>query len=76
MGPRIWKKTISICHVTATGKMATGTAFQSYLDVLDILETTDLTEDEKHIEKEKVLEARKEAFGPEFKYYPPWRTRI
>ena len=56
--------------------MATGTAFQSYLDVLDILETTDLTEDEKHIEKEKVLEARKEASGPEFKYYPPWRTRI
>ena len=53
-----------------------GTASQSYLDALDILETSDLTEDEKHIEKEKVMEARKEAFGPEFKYYPPWRTRI
>ena len=35
----------------------------------------DLSEREKHIEKQKVLEARREAFGEIlYKYYPPWST--
>ena len=53
-----------------------GTGFKSYLDALDILETSDLTEDDKIVEKDKILEARKKAFGSEYKYYPPWRTRM
>ena len=49
-----------------------GTGYQTYLDALDIVEESDLSEDTKHVEKAKVLEARKEAFGSRFKFYPPW----
>ena len=52
-----------------------GTAFQSYLDAIEIIETSDLSEDLKDAEKSKVLEARKQAFGSEFAYYPPWKLR-
>ena len=52
-----------------------GTAFQSYLDAIEIIETSNLSEDLKDVEKSKVLEARKKAFGSEFEYYPPWKLR-
>ena len=52
-----------------------GTAFQSYLDAIDVLETSNFSEDFKDVEKSKVLEARKQAFGSEFEYYPPWKLR-
>jgi hypothetical protein len=52
-----------------------GTAFQSYLDAIEIIETSNFSEDFKDVEKSKVLEARKQAFGSEFEYYPPWKLR-
>ena len=55
-----------------TGKLTT--IFQSFLDCNEILETIDnFTEEEKILEKEKVLNARKFACGRDFKFYPPWR---
>ena len=51
------------------------TVYQTFLDVNKIIEDSDLSEREKHIEKQKVLEARREAFGESlYKYYPPWST--
>ena len=56
------------------GKIST--IYQSFLDVNAITEESDLEEHEKKMEKEKVLEARKEAFGDDlYRYYPPWRSR-
>ena len=40
-----------------------GTVFQTYLDVLEIIEKSELTEESKDVERAKVLEARKDAFG-------------
>ena len=50
-----------------------GTSYQIYLDANDIIERSDFSEKEKEEEKAAILEARKEAFGNEYKYYPPWR---
>ena len=50
-----------------------GSTFQTYLDVLIMIDGSTLEEDDKNIEKELVLKARKEAFGDDFMYYPPWR---
>ena len=47
-----------------------GTAFQSYLDAIDVIETGNFSEDFKDIEKSQVLEARKQAFGLDFEYLP------
>ena len=52
-----------------------GTAFQSYLDAIDVIKTSNFSEDFKDVEKCKVLEARKQVFGSEFEYYPPWKLR-
>ena len=51
------------------------TVYQSFLDANEIVDGSDLIEKEKEDEKAKILEARKCAFGDEFKYYPPWRQR-
>ena len=56
------------------GKIST--VYQSFLDVNSIIEKSDLAELDKKVEKEKVIEARKEAFGDDlYRYYPPWRAR-
>ena len=59
------------------GKMATlANCIKVFLNVNKIIEESDLSEIEKKIEKEKVLEARREAFGESlFRYYPPWSSR-
>ena len=54
-----------------TGRLST--SYQSFLDVNKIIEASDLAKSQKSIENAKVLEARKHAFGNEFRYYPPWR---
>ena len=54
-----------------TGEL--GTCFQYYLDALAIIDTSDFDEEEKHLEKELVLEARTKSSGANFVYYPPWR---
>ena len=50
-----------------------GRTYQSYLDATQMVEESCLDENEKQVEKEDILEARKEAFGDEFKYFPPWK---
>ena len=49
--------------------------FQTFLDVLDVIENSDLTEESKELEKSKVLAARKEAFGKDFVLFPPWSSK-
>ena len=52
-----------------------GSIFQTYLDVLDIIEKSELSEKSKDDERAKVLEARKDAFGKDFELFPPWSSR-
>ena len=59
-------------HYWERGKL--GSAYQTYLDAMEIIEKSELSEEEKETEKAKVLEERKFAFGSLFKYYPPWST--
>ena len=51
-----------------------GTIYQTYLDVLNVIETSDLDEEAKAVEKNKVLETRNKAFGMDFKHFPPWKA--
>ena len=52
-----------------------GGAYQSYIDAFDTIEECDLSEDEKNVEKEKLLNARKTALGGSYEYFPPWDKR-
>ena len=56
-------------HYWKTGWL--GSAYQSYLDAMEVLNKSDLDISDKEEEKIKVLEARKEALEPSYKYYPP-----
>ena len=49
-----------------------GTVYQSFLDANHIIENSDLDEGSKVEEKQKLLEARKLAFGDNFRRVPPW----
>ena len=57
-------------HYWERGKL--GSAYQTFLDANYLIENSDLSEDEKKEEKNKILEERKAAFGKLFKHYPPW----
>ena len=57
-------------HYWKTGYL--GTAFQSYLDAKQLIDESDLSEEDKEQEKQNLLEARKNAFGTNYRYYPPW----
>ena len=50
-----------------------GRSFQNYIDAIKILEDSSLDNESKEIEKVAILDARKDAFGDDHKYYPPWR---
>ena len=52
-----------------------GTVFQSYLDAIEVIDMSDFSEELKEEEKAKVLDARNQAFGPDFAFYPPWCSR-
>ena len=65
------KKYSETCHYWKTGKL--GTIFQSFIDANDIIEKSNLEEEVKIEEKEKVLQARKLAFGADFRNFPPWK---
>ena len=54
-----------------TGKL--GTSFQAFLDANSLVDDSGLDEEERTIEKELILDARKRAFGEEIRFYPPWR---
>ena len=49
-----------------------GGAYQSYLDAYDTIENCDFSEDEKNVEKIKLLDARKAALGDSYLHFPPW----
>ena len=60
-------------HYWETGRL--GKRYQTYLDASEIIDKSDISEDDKFIEKEKLLNARKSAFIQDkqnFKYFPPW----
>ena len=44
------------------------------MDAVDVIEQSDPSEKDKQIEKIKVFEARKLAFGTRFESFPPWST--
>ena len=54
-----------------TGKL--GMAYYTFLDVIEVIEKSELPEEDLLEEKAKVTEARKEAIGYNYKLYPPWK---
>ena len=65
------KKYLGTERYWKTGKL--GTIFQDFLDANDIIERSDMSKEDKEKEYDKILEARKSAFGTHFKDYPPWK---
>ena len=57
-------------HYWKTGYLET--AFQSYLDAKQLIDESDLSEEDKEQEKQNLLEARNNAFGTNYRYSPPW----
>lgn len=49
-----------------------GTVYQCFLDANKIIDDCDMLEEEKDKEREKILAARKVAFGSSFVNFPPW----
>ena len=60
-------------HYWESGRL--GRVYQVFLEATELIETSDLTEDQKEEEKTKVLEARKSAFGPQFTLFLPLSLR-
>ena len=61
------------CLYWKTGRL--GTVFQTFTDVNEIIENSNLSLENKEIEKAKVLDARKEAFGENYTFVPPWNQK-
>ena len=57
-------------HYWKTGWL--GTMYHSFLTANDIIDNSDMPEDWKKVEKERILQARKTAFGSSFSNFPPW----
>ena len=49
-----------------------GTVYQEYLNVIDAINKSDLTESTKVVERRKVIEARKLALGSNYIHETPW----
>ena len=49
-----------------------GIAYFSFAEAMHLIERTDISEDIKKKEKEKLLEVRKAALGASFSNFPPW----
>ena len=47
--------------------------YQSFLDVNEIIEKSGFNEAVKQVKKDKALASRKEAFGEDYPYVPPWK---
>ena len=60
-------------HYWKTGKL--GTIYQTYLDVNEIIKSSNLSEESKDDEIAKALEARKFAFGSHYQHVPPWNLK-
>ena len=50
-----------------------GSAYQTYIDAIEVIESSEISEGAKIIEKDKLLDARRLAIGTNFKNFPPWR---
>ena len=50
-----------------------GIAYETYCDIVGIIDESDIADTEKKIEKDKVTEAWKKRFGQNFKNFPPWK---
>ena len=57
-------------HYWETGYLGSG--YQNFLDANDILEEVNSDKKEREHEKDKVIDARKEALEDNYKYCPPW----
>ena len=64
------KKYVGSKHYCKKGWL--GGEYQSFIDAYDVIEESDIHDDEKKIEHEKLLEARKIALGDSYTYFPPW----
>ena len=42
---------------------------------IEIIKNSDLNKEAKDMELSKILEARKDAFGENFRYVPPWKQK-
>ena len=58
-------------HYWRTGRI--GMAYHCFLDADKIIDSSDIPKDKKKTEKEKLLDARKNAFGKSSSNYPPWK---
>ena len=54
-----------------TGRLQT--IFQKFNDAIFIIESSDISGDNKTIKNAKILEVRKYSFRQHFKDYPPWK---
>ena len=61
---RIESKYENTSHYWKKGYLGRG--YQSYIDVIDIIEDSDLSEEAKAGEKQRALDSRKEALGENF----------
>ena len=52
-----------------------GSGYQCFLDAEKLIKESDLDEVDKEKEQAKLLEARKSAFGDNYKHFPPWDSR-
>ena len=50
-----------------------GISYQTYIDILEIVESSDLSDTEKKNEKARVTDARQKVFGKNYKNFPPWK---
>ena len=50
-----------------------GISYETYCNIMKIIEQSDITAKEKEAEKVKVTEARKKTFGKNCKHFPPWK---
>ena len=64
----------SILEQISIGKLCT--VYQTFIDAIDIIDNSDLTEESKNHEKAKILDARKSALGPHFSFVPPWNRKL
>ena len=52
-----------------------GICYHVFLDANRIIESSDLSNEEKDKEKTRLLEARKNALGSNYYRYPPWSRK-
>ena len=64
------EKYLSVENYLKTGWL--GSAYQRFLDAMNIIDECSLQVDMKTDERGKVLEARKCAIGPNYRGFPPW----